>query len=92
MPKLVISLTDSKIKSAISMQKKSFERNIKLSDGDGLYLLLGKNGGSYWRFDCVRPVSKKRATIAIGVYPSCTLALARIKRAESKEMLTVLSA
>lgn len=87
MPKLVISLTDSKIKSAISMQKKSFERNIKLSDGDGLYLLLDKKGGSYWRLDYVRPVSKKRATIAIGVYPSCTLALARMKRAEFKEML-----
>jgi hypothetical protein len=40
MPKLVLSLTDSKIKSAISMQKKSFEKNIKLSDGGGLYLLL----------------------------------------------------
>lgn len=44
MPKLVISLTDSKIKSAISMQKKSFEKNMKLSDGGGLYLLLGKKG------------------------------------------------
>jgi hypothetical protein len=31
-----VSLTDSKIKSAISMQKKSFEKNIKLSDGGGL--------------------------------------------------------
>ena len=67
MPKLVISLTDSKIKSAISMQKKSFEKNIKLSDGGGLYLLLDRKGGAYWRFDYIRPISKKRATIAIGI-------------------------
>ena len=63
MPKLVISLTDSKIKSAISIQKKSFEKNTKLSDGGGLYLLLDKKGGAYWCFDYVRPISKKRATI-----------------------------
>ena len=87
MPKLVISLTDSKIKSAISMQKKSFEKNIKLSDGGGLYLLLDRKGGAYWRFDYIRPISKKRATIAMGIYPSCTLARARTKRSEFRELL-----
>jgi hypothetical protein len=87
MPKLVISLTDSKIKSAISMQKKSFEKNVKLSDGGGLYLLLDKKGGAYWRFDYIRPISKKRATIAIGIYPSCTLSNARAKRSEFRELL-----
>jgi integrase len=87
MPKLVISLTDSKIKSAISMQKKSFEKNAKLSDGGGLYLLLDKKGGAYWRFDYIRPISKKRATIAIGIYPSCTLSNARAKRSEFRELL-----
>lgn len=88
MPKLVISLTDSKIKSAISMQKKTFEKIIKLSDGSGLYLLLDKKGGAYWRFDYVRPYSKKRATIAIGIYPQCTLAIAREKRSEFRELLS----
>lgn len=87
MPKLVVSLTDSKIKSAISMQKKTFEKIIKLSDGGGLYLLLDKKGGAYWRFDYIRPITKKRATIAIGVYPSCTLASARAKRSEFREQL-----
>ena len=88
MPKLVISLTDSKIKSAISMQKKTFEKIIKLSDGSGLYLLLDKKGGAYWRFDYVRPYSKKRATSAIGIYPSCTLPIARAKRSEFRELLS----
>ncbi len=88
MPKLVISLTDSKIKSAISMQKKTFEKNIKLSDGGGLYLLLDKKGGAYWRFDYMRPYSKKRATLALGVYPRCTLAAARAKREEFRLLLS----
>ncbi|MEG2749915.1 MAG: integrase, partial [Acinetobacter sp.] len=69
MPRLIASLTDSKIKSTISTQKKSFEKIIKLSDGGGLYLLLDTKGGTYWRFDYIRPISRKRATIAIGVYP-----------------------
>ncbi len=29
------------------MQKKTFEKIIKLSDGGGLYLLLDKKGGAY---------------------------------------------
>ena len=69
------------------MQKKSFEKNMKLSDGGGLYLLLDKKGGAYWRFDYIRPISKKRATIAIGIYPSCTLSNARAKRSEFRELL-----
>ena len=87
MPKLVISLTDSKIKSAISMQKKLFEKNIKLSDGGGLYLLLDKKGGAYWRFDYVRSATKKRATIAIEIYPTVSLAADRVKRVEYRELL-----
>lgn len=87
MPKVILSLSDSKIKSAISTHKKSLDRNIKLSDGGGLYLLLDKKGGAYWRFDYVRPITKKRATIAIGVYPVCSLATARAKRNEFREQL-----
>lgn len=68
--------------------KKSLDRNIKLSDGGGLYLLLDKKNGVYWRFDYVRPITKKRATIAIGVYPACSLAKARSKRNEFREQLT----
>jgi hypothetical protein len=38
---------------------------MKLSDGGGLYLLLDQNGGAYWRFDDVRPISKKRVAVII---------------------------
>ncbi|MQW93302.1 DUF4102 domain-containing protein [Acinetobacter wanghuae] len=88
MPKVIISLSDSKIKSVISTHKKSLDRNIKLSDGGSLYLLLDKKDGVYWRFDYVRPITKKRATIAIGVYPAYSLAKARSKRNEFREQLT----
>ena len=40
MAKWVVSLADTKIKSVISIQKKSFGKNMKLSDGGGLSLLL----------------------------------------------------
>ncbi len=69
MPKLIVSLTDSKIKSAISMQKKSSEKNIKLSDGGGLYLLLDTKGGHIGDLIMLAQSLRKRATIAIGVIP-----------------------
>jgi hypothetical protein len=38
MAKLVVSLTDSKVKAEISAQKKAPDKVKKLSDGNGLYL------------------------------------------------------
>ena len=87
MARTVVSLTDAKIKSAISKQKKSPEKIIKLADGGGLFLLLDKKGGTYWRFDYFRPITKKRTTIGIGVYSNLSLADARKFREEYKELL-----
>ena len=78
MAKIVTPLTDSKIRSALSQHKKDvLKKPVKLSDGKGLYLLIDKNGGTYWRFDYTRPITKKRNTISIGVYPEISLAQAR---------------
>lgn len=87
MPKITVKLTDSKIKSEISKHKKSLSIQKKLSDGDGLYLLLHIKGGTYWRFDYVRPISKKRSTISIGVYPEIGLADARKHREAFRELI-----
>lgn len=87
MARTVVSLTDAKIKSAISKQKKSPEKIVKLADGGGLFLLLDKKGGTYWRFDYFRPITKKRTTIGIGIYPNLSLADARKFREEYKELL-----
>ncbi|WP_262781574.1 Arm DNA-binding domain-containing protein [Acinetobacter guillouiae] len=76
MAKLVVSLTNTKIKAEISAQKKAPDKVKKLSDGNGLYLYVDKKCGTYWRFDYVRPIFKKRATLSIGVYRDITLAMA----------------
>ena len=50
----------------------------RLSDGDGLYLLLFVNGGSHgWRFDYT--YQTRRKLISLGTYPDTSLALARRK-------------
>ena len=87
MARTVVSLNDSKIKSAIAKHKKSSEKAVRLSDGGGLFLLLDKKGGTYWRFDYFKPITKKRTTIGIGVYPELSLADARRQKEEYRELL-----
>lgn len=66
----------------IAAIKRGDERR-RLSDGDGLYLLLWADGGSHgWRFDY--GFSGKRKTISFGPYPATSLALARSKAAEAR--------
>ena len=57
----------------------------KHSDGEGMYLLVTKSGQKYWRFD-YRFLGKYK-TLALGVYPDTTLAMARSKRAEARTLL-----
>ncbi len=65
---------------------KAKERDYKLSDGGGLYLLVKNNGSKYWRqkyrFD------GKEKLLSIGVYPTVTLADARRKRDDAKRLLS----
>lgn len=56
----------------------------KYADGQGLYLLV-KAAGKYWRMDY--RYAKKRKTLALGVYPAVSLAKARKKRDEARELL-----
>ena len=46
-----------------------------------------KRGGTYWRFDYFKPITKKRTTIGLGVYPELSLAEARRLRDEYRELL-----
>lgn len=84
MPKIVKSLTDSKIKSL----KADPNNHQRISDGLGLYLFIHKNGYKYWKFDYSRPYTKKRNTISFGIYPTTSLAEARIKRDEARTLLS----
>lgn len=64
---------------------KARETQYKLTDGEGLYLLVTPKGGKYWRMDY--RFSGKRQTAALGKYPEISLKRAREKRFELKQKL-----
>ena len=73
-------LTATKVKSAQPRQK-----TYTLADGGGLILLIKPSGAKYWR---LRYRFNKVAKMAsLGVYPKVTLAAAREKRKELRELL-----
>lgn len=49
----------------------------KITDGNGLYLLVAPNGGRYWRYNY--HFKGKHKTLALGVYPDVPLAKARAR-------------
>ncbi len=58
----------------------------RLSDGDGLFLLLSvKGGSSAWRLDY--RFQNKRNTLSLGTYPDTSLALARRKADAARKLL-----
>jgi integrase len=73
-------LTDTRIRNA-----KPQEATYKLSDGGGMYLLVTPDGARYWRLDY--RYAGKRRTLALGVYPTVTLASARTRREEARGSL-----
>lgn len=88
MPKVIVNLTDTQIRSAVNSHRKlSTKVQIKLSDGKGLFFIINKNGNSYWRLDYARPITKKRNSISLGTYPEVSLLNARAKRTEYRELL-----
>jgi Arm DNA-binding domain len=58
----------------------------RLSDGDGLLLLLFVKGGSHgWRFDY--RIEGKRKMLSLGTYPDTSLAAARRKAEAARELV-----
>jgi integrase len=80
MPKRIISLSDAQVRTA-----KPADKEYKLADGGGLYLLVTSAGGKLWRFDY--RYADKRKTASFGAYPQVTLGDARRLRDETKKML-----
>ena len=74
-------LSDTAIKNA----KPQPDKDYKLPDEKGMYLLVHKNGGKYFRLDY--RFNGKRKTLAIGVYPETTLKKAREKRDEARKQI-----
>jgi integrase len=57
----------------------------RLSDGDGLYLLIKPNGSRWWRFDY--SIAGKRKTLSLGVYPDTGIKAARDKAQQAREQV-----
>jgi len=64
---------------------KPTEKSYKISDAGGLYLLIHSNGSKYWRLKY--RFGGKEKTLALGVYPSVSLAEAREEREKAKKHL-----
>ena len=63
------------------------EKEYKLTDGGGLYLLVKPNGAKYWRLK-YRFFGKEKK-LSIGVYPDISLADARLKREEARKVIAL---
>ena len=100
MPKIVKPLSELDIKKAKYTSSEDFEllklnaeqnnkekplRGNKLSDGQGLYLVIQKNGTKFFQFDF--SYGGKRLSMSFGTYPEITLKGARDKRDEVKKLL-----
>jgi len=82
MPKNVTPLSSTQVKQA---KPKAKEYN--LSDGKGLMLRVKPSGSKLWLFNYSRPYTKKRTTLSFGTFPEISLAEARKKRSEARELL-----
>lgn len=80
MPKLVVPLTDVRIRNA-----KPKDKPYKLADGGGLYLEITPTGSKLWRMKFKR-TNGKESRLSFGSYPITSLATAREKRDEAKAL------
>ena len=80
MARKTLPLDNTQIKNA-----KPKEKEYKLFDGGGLYILIKPNGSKGWRLKYLFEGKENR--LSLGVYPLVGLADARIKRDEFKKMV-----
>ena len=77
MARRTVPLTATEVKSA-----KSKDKDYKLFDGGGLYLLVTKGGGKHWKLK-YRMLDKEKK-ISLGAYPAISLSNARELREKHK--------
>jgi hypothetical protein len=72
--------------AVIAIEKaKPKEKPYRLSDGNGLYLQVEKNGSKLWRFRYF--FSGKENMLTLGSFPEVSLADAREKRDDARKLL-----
>jgi len=75
-----MKLTATRISKA-----KAAAKPYKLSDGDGMFLLVNTNGSKYWRLKY--RVAGKEKLLSLGTFPDVSLATARERRADARKAL-----
>ena len=74
-----------KLNDIICKSAKSKDKDYKLSDGAGMYLLVKTSGTRCWRLKY--RIGGKERQLAIGVYPDIGLSEARKKRDAARELV-----
>lgn len=77
-----MALTDIKVRTT-----KPSDKPFKLTDGQGMYLLINPNGSKYWRLQY--RFEGKQKVLALGVYPMVSLGEAGRKRDEAKKLVSL---
>ena len=62
------------------------DKQYKLTDGEGMYLLVSKKGGKWWRLDY--RFNGKRKTLSLGTYPKTKLKKARELRGDARKLIS----
>ncbi len=75
-----MALTELAVRKA-----KPTDKQYKMTDGGGMYLLVHPNGGKYWRLKY--RIDGKEKMLSIGVYPDVTLSEARERREQARKLL-----
>ncbi|MDW6003315.1 integrase domain-containing protein [Vibrio mangrovi] len=82
MARQTTSLTATQVKEAKPKDKEYY-----LVDGQGLKLRIKPNGSKSWLLNYLKPISKKRTNLSLGMYPDLSLANARKEAVKARELL-----
>ena len=74
------SLSDAKVRNA-----KAKTKPYKISDGEGMFLLVTPSGSKYWRLKYF--FAGREKLLALGVYPEISLSVARERRLQARKTL-----
>jgi len=77
-------LTDTALKKV-----KAEDKDIILSDGNGLQVKVRKSGSKLWNFNYYHPITKKRVNMGLGKYPDVSIVNARKLAQQARELVAL---